>query len=61
MTPQSWDPASSPRNVSYMPPADLKSGIPDATLTPAPVNKGTEEHFGDDRKFAISFPLDIII
>ena len=34
------------RNVSYNPPGDLKSGIPDATLTPAPVKVQIDRHFG---------------
>ena len=35
---------SSGRSVSYMPPGDLKSGMPAAQLTPAPVNTTTFWH-----------------
>ena len=35
---------SSGRSVSYMPPGDLKSGIPAAQLTPAPVSTTTRWH-----------------
>ena len=35
--------SSSGRSVSYMPPGDLKSGMPQATETPAPVKNATRQ------------------
>jgi len=39
-------------SVAYMPPGDLKSGIPAATETPAPVSKATLLHASEAMNFA---------
>jgi hypothetical protein len=44
--------SNSGRKVSYIPPADLKSGIPAATDIPAPVKKATFLHASDWRNAA---------